>query len=160
MTITEVCIAAQAEGLSYGQYVSKYLTRQIRVNRLDPELKPAKAGLKRDQVCRQYTLDGEFVAEYETVIQAAEAVNAKVSTVLRALNGDNATCSGYQWRYGHDATPVRKKKVVCQYTPEGKLVGVYRSGLEAGNVYHANINRALKNGTPICGYYWRREYRD
>ena len=159
MTIGEVCIAARAEGLSYGKYVAKHLN-PVRPIKSMPPLKAKKSGLKRDQCCRQYTADGVFVAEFESVAQAAEAMTTNIENLLRALRGDNATCLGYQWRYAFDPTPLKSKRVVCQYTPEGELVGIYPSGHAAESVCAGNINRAIKSGGMAGGYYWKREYRD
>ena len=54
---------------------------------------------------RQYTLDGEFVAEYPTVAAAAKAVYVKnggfISQCCRRLP-KHKTCGGYIWRYVED----------------------------------------------------------
>lgn len=47
----------------------------------------------------QYTKDGEFVKEYDTIKQASEENNIHVTTIIRCLNKTYKTGKNYQWFY-------------------------------------------------------------
>src|SRR5690606_41388197 len=47
----------------------------------------------------QFTLDGEFVAEYSSIYEAAKAVGTRQYNVSRAVNGLRKTCAGFVWEY-------------------------------------------------------------
>lgn len=54
----------------------------------------------------QLSLDGEVVAEWQSINDAAKGVNRPASNISRALTNPNYTCAGYKWKYAqaaHDA---------------------------------------------------------
>lgn len=46
---------------------------------------------------RQLTKDGEVVAEYPSIGQAAKALGTHRDSIRTALNGKHKTCQGYKW---------------------------------------------------------------
>lgn len=48
---------------------------------------------------RQLTLDGEFVREYDSIGQAANAVGVTDSPIVRVCKGKQRTSKGYIWEY-------------------------------------------------------------
>jgi hypothetical protein len=46
----------------------------------------------------QYTLDGEYVNEYNTIREAALAINGNATSIGDAAKGDTKSAGGYQWR--------------------------------------------------------------
>ena len=46
----------------------------------------------------QYTLEGAYVNEYDTIRQAALAINGSAASIGDAAKGDNKSAGGYQWR--------------------------------------------------------------
>lgn len=159
MTIEEICKAARAEGISYGQYVFKHCSVVPKATSLALLTQPTKRRLSRNQRCRQFDLNGVLIAEYESVDEAAAAVGTTSHNLSAALRGDNATSMGYQWRYSDDPTKVTEKEVICQYTPDGELIGVYKTIQEATAVCgKGSISRAIAKKIRAGGYYWRREH--
>lgn len=159
MTIEEICKAAKAEGISYGQYVFRHCPVVPKAAPLPLLTQPTKRRLARTQRCRQFDADGTLISEYESVREAAAAVGTAPHTLSAALRGDNATSMGFQWRYSDDPTKVIEKEVICQYTLNGQLVGVYKTIKEAKAACGTgNISRAISQKIKAGGYYWRREH--
>jgi hypothetical protein len=46
----------------------------------------------------QYTLDGEYVNEYDTIREAALAINGNATSIGDAVKGDYKSSGGYQWK--------------------------------------------------------------
>ena len=47
----------------------------------------------------QYTLDGAFIREWESIKQASEELNINNSSICKCCKGRYEQCSGYIWRY-------------------------------------------------------------
>jgi DNA polymerase IIIc chi subunit len=47
---------------------------------------------------RQYTKDGEFVAEYLNLVKASEALKTSTANLCAALNKPNRSAMGYRWK--------------------------------------------------------------
>lgn len=47
----------------------------------------------------QYTLDGEFIAEYESCVEAANELGFAAGNIQRCAHGKRKTAHGYRWRY-------------------------------------------------------------
>ena len=47
----------------------------------------------------QYTLDGKYVREYESLTQAATAVQGKTCNIRNVCDGIGKKCKGYKWRW-------------------------------------------------------------
>lgn len=47
----------------------------------------------------QYTLDGEFVAEYPSVSEAARQLDCDMGCICHCCNGRQKTAYGYKWSY-------------------------------------------------------------
>ena len=145
--IAKIEKAARKENLSYGQYVSKYLTRNTR--------SPVRKACK---LIQQYGMDGHLVAEYDSVDAAAQAAGTSEKNLLATLRGDNQSSMGYQWRYADDLSEVKKKAFIYQYTPSGELVGVHKTLADAERASGScNVSRAIAKNYKAGGYYWRRK---
>jgi hypothetical protein len=46
----------------------------------------------------QYTLEGYYVNEYDTIRKAALAINGNATSIGDAAKGDTKSAGGYQWR--------------------------------------------------------------
>lgn len=46
----------------------------------------------------QYSITGEYIAEYSCATEVANLFNIEVSAVTAATNGRSKTCKGFQWR--------------------------------------------------------------
>lgn len=47
----------------------------------------------------QFTLDGEFLREWENAIEAGKALNIRGASIQRCARGDRKTAFGYKWEY-------------------------------------------------------------
>ena len=51
---------------------------------------------------RQYSLDGEFIAEYKNISYASEITGIRRTAINNCLTGWANTSGGYIWEYAHD----------------------------------------------------------
>lgn len=59
-------------------------------------------GTRNKKKIVQLTLDGEYVATFNSVNSAAEAVNRGRTAITECLKGRNKSCAGYRWLYLED----------------------------------------------------------
>ncbi len=124
----------------------------------------------------QYNMEGNFVAYYNSILEAARQTGFSPETIFSALKGGaSRTSNGFIWHYGKGikkiAVPNRiKRKMylanlfaqpVIQYSLDGKKIGVHAHLKDAakkvkGQVY--SLVAAIK-GKKISfkGYYWKLE---
>lgn len=110
--------------------------------------------------CSQYTLDGTYIATYESAFEAEKVTGIKSGSIDNCCKGKKLSCGGYQWKYG-DSTdninPIRdsKRKVkVAQYDENNNLIKIYSSCREAArenNLSHQVINQCI-NGIRKTSY--------
>jgi len=63
----------------------------------------ARRGKKRWVPVSQYTMDGEYVATYDCIKNAAHAVGARShANISSCCSGNRKTANGYRWKYGAD----------------------------------------------------------
>lgn len=46
----------------------------------------------------QYAIDGTFLREYQSRLEAAEAVHISSTSIIRCINGELPAAGGYIWR--------------------------------------------------------------
>ena len=109
----------------------------------------------------QLDKSGNVIARYESVNDAAKAVNHTVTSICTALKkGGEATAGGYLWRY-EDGKPTSKTKTVIQLDTEGNTIAKYNSvkeaavttGFEAKGISGA----ARGNNKTYKGFVWKYE---
>ena len=54
---------------------------------------------KLSKVVEQYTLEGEFVAEYPSAREAGRILGFSNSCIVHCCNGKRLTHQGYKWKY-------------------------------------------------------------
>ena len=130
----------------------------------------------RKSICRQvtqYDLNGNKIANYTSVTQAARSLNIHPMNINDVLKRNpNNTCNGFLWRYGNGPQKIkisdivqRKKlfldlsaKPVTQYNLEGRRVRVYSSLKEAARKNKYDRSQILYVVTGQCytykDYYW------
>lgn len=54
----------------------------------------------------QYTIEGIFIAEYESCVEAADALCLKAGNIQRCASGKRKTAHGYRWKYKNDLMEV------------------------------------------------------
>lgn len=56
---------------------------------------PIKAGEKK---VFQYSLEGDFIAEYPSRLEASKSISRSSSSISDCINGKRKTCAGYLWK--------------------------------------------------------------
>lgn len=117
----------------------------------------------------QYSMLGEFVAEYDTAIQAQEVTEVNNSDIGMACKGKYGSVGGYIWRYEKvdltidelkDVWSVSKYKPVVQYDNEMNIVAEYNSleevGFECPNYSSRTVSACCHRRFDFAyGYIWR-----
>lgn len=121
----------------------------------------------------QYDLNGDFIAEYASVLEASKKNNLQEYNIRRACTGFRSSAGGYQWRKmdrqsQKDKIPPVQKNVssgsarkVIQLSMEDKIIKVYNSIAEAVRLTGINSKsiRDAANGKQkhAGGYKWKYE---
>ena len=117
------------------------------------------------KVIKQYTLDGTFVKEWESISAAERGLSVKRS-IWDCVNGRQRSSRGFVWCYA-DKEPVFydtydsdcNKKLINQYTKEGVFVKQWDSITEAINHYDNPEISLIANGRPnrrtASGFIWK-----
>ena len=127
--------------------------------------RPDLKGKSAKPVC-QYTKEGIFVKEYESIRTAANDIGYPSCTpeISNCCNGKLKTARGYIWRHKGDPAPspfidstLRK---IEQYTLDGKFINTFNSIQEAadkvGNGRPGSISNNLKGiSHSAFGYIWK-----
>lgn len=122
-------------------------------------------------VYRQYTTDGEVVADYKSSREAFAATGVSIGSIARAAHGERKTGGGFLWRKVLEGTPQERIQVdltskignhtkcpLVQMTTDGEVVGEYMSIAHASRCLKIN-RRSLScaiNGSQKTagGYVW------
>ena len=122
----------------------------------------------------QYDLDGNFVAQYESLTEAAFFIGVTKGNIKLACEGINIHSNNfyftfeYRMKLDKDSIPYFKKntkRIICKFDLNGKYIEHYLSIKEAGiknNVRRPHISSCLINDRHIAGgFIWIRNlYRD
>jgi group I intron endonuclease len=90
----------------------------------------------------QYTLDGEYVNNYVTQKDAADALNVGAYNINKALKGVMNQAYGYQWRYGRENFPKKIDSIlrkVKAFDYDKNEVGIFDSPAHAA--YELNLDK-------------------
>ena len=77
-----------------------------------------KSQSMKEKPVLQYLPTGEFIAEYDSISDASEAVGVSASYIGRCANGRLETAGGYVWKFKTVIT-------VLQYSLAGKFLKEY-----------------------------------
>lgn len=121
-------------------------------------------------VC-QYTLDGEFLNEYPSVIEAERQTKVSDSQISKCcrMTHKYKSAGGYLWCFKGDEHKIKeivqrnknkgRKKAVLQYTLDNKFVAEYESVICAEkmtNIKHINIIKCCKGERKKAGgFIWK-----
>lgn len=121
----------------------------------------------------QYTMDGEYINQYESITAATKAMNkTSPSQIQKSCAGKiSLTAYGYIWQYEDDdnieeivsilKTKTKKginKKAIQQIDKNGNIIAEYESASAAGRAFgkaHAAFAKAARDGSTAYGYYWK-----
>lgn len=127
--------------------------------------KETKAKIKSAHVTPilQYSLDGTFIKEWESIKSATDTIGLKsTSSIQQCLSGKSKQSGGYVWKYKLQSAPKQKsqKRPVQQYTINDEFVAEFESAADAAR----NVIDATDNGIIRCcknkqitsgGYRWK-----
>jgi hypothetical protein len=116
-------------------------------------------------VC-QYSKDGTFIHEYQSIKVAAQALNKRggCASISNCCNGKLKTAYGYIWRHKGDKAPEpfkhNQKRKIEQYTIAGEFVAVFNSIIEAAKSFNAGSPTSITNNLAgrshsAFGYIWK-----
>lgn len=110
----------------------------------------------------QYDLEGNFIAKYKSMMDAARAVKCDRSGISKVCAGVQHTAGGYKWMYEGDNKKFapHNMRSVLQYDLKGNLVQRYKSITEAAketNNLAVNIQQACRKNIISHGYKWKYE---
>lgn len=100
---------------------------------------------KRSKPILQFTLDGEFIKEWSSSLEAAEALGVDASNIRQVTCGNTKSAYGFQWKLKDSDKIIEPIKHphnngVLQYNKEGVFIKEWKSASEAAR--ELNINRS------------------
>jgi group I intron endonuclease len=135
-----------------------------------PDWKPT-VGQSRKKVL-QYDLKGNFIREWDSISDAARALNpdipsvSAVSAISAVCKGKVKTAAGFIWKYPGDNDfsknfEVKKGKKVFQYDLNCNLIKEWESVAQAGrelNIHSSSISNVCTGKTRTAmGFIWKYE---
>lgn len=99
---------------------------------------------------QKYNLTGDLIDEYPSIIKACAINDLDYRSLIAALNKNNSSCGGYQWKYTDD------EKVIVTYEPANNVkVNQYELNGEYIQTFpsiQVAVNYLNQNGYPnACG---------
>ena len=152
--IRGVCLGKSCTAYGYvwrfkGEPFDKYPTNKIRINN-----KPVN----------QYTINGEYIASYDSIKNAASMLGKTSPTIIACCKGKLKTAFGYVWRYKDDSFEkfdyvLSFKQKVNQYSPNDIFIKTYNSASEAIIYINAKYDSLIhkccqKSQSTYKGYKW------
>lgn len=120
-----------------GIYNANYGTRNERVS----------ANRKDKTPVNQFSINGEFIAQYESLSMAAKSTNVRISLISAVCRGLQPSAAGFIWKFA-DGVKIRERRYkapnnrkVIQLTPDDEIVAIYDTLSDA----------AVATGAKMCG---------
>lgn len=121
----------------------------------------------------KYSLQGEFIAHYNSIAEAAEYDENRSSGISGCCRKIHAQAYGYQWRFDDDEPPKSLEKVkygkrrIVQLSMDNQIIKTFESAASAAREVAPgrNVNSASSQIIQVCkgnrqsgyGYKWRYE---
>lgn len=125
------------------------------------------AGLAKGKIVQQYTLKGEYIAEYPSAHQAAEKTGINYSSICACCREDISHTKQYQWKYKDSNKQIIDlstqkiiiaKRKILQYNLYGELINEYESLADAVEKTHCSkavISKVCNHkGWTAGGFFW------
>lgn len=123
---------------------------------------------------KQYDLEGNLIAEFETLTKAYEMTGLHYKNISKALNSHRKTAYGYVWKFADDKEITyskrksysknvsRNRRAILQYDLNGNFMKEFESSTEAGQILKVNRVNIIKNlkGITKSAYGFRWKYKD
>lgn len=116
--------------------------------------------------CYQYSLDGYFIKEFESLVLASEETGTNKTSISRCFSGDCHSAGGYMWSLSKvdkidKYTSQREIIPIYQYSKDGQLVSIYDSMSIAAEKTKLNVAGicacCAHSKKSFGGYVWRKE---
>ena len=116
----------------------------------------------------QYDLDGNFIAVYPSVVDAARCLNIQTQMIYKACWKEYKTAAGFQWRNNPDDAPAKttfgQGKRIYQYDVDGNYIKDFTSVTAASkelNISRSCLEKALNGSRKTAGgFQWSFEKAD
>lgn len=125
-------------------------------------------------VYRQYSLEGDYIADYKSSREASEATGVSVGSVARAAHGERKTGGGFIWKKVLASSPKEAiaidhtsrvgnhdKRPLLQKDLEGRVVGEFLSIAHASRtlkISRRSLSCALSGAQKTAeGYVWEEK---
>ena len=135
------------------------------------ERRTKNAGKHSRKIVIQYSLDGDFIQEFESASTAGRELSCNNASISKCCKGNILTYNGYIWQY-KDADDIEERVLLVQskskvgkntkailcLNEQKEVIKEYESASAAGRdfgVAHAGIAYAARNGGKAYGYYWK-----
>lgn len=128
-----------------------------------PESDGKRTTKLKNKAVTQYTLDGLFIATYESARIAEKETNIGYKLISSVCNGKKIQTHGYIWRFKNDPFdkfPVKSSYFISvdQYDMDGNYIASYSKISDANkSINSGNVNSVI-NGTckSAGGYLWSK----
>lgn len=118
-------------------YNANYGTRNKRVSTNRKDKTPVN----------QFSVNGEFIAQYESLTMAAKSTNVRISLISAVCRGLQSSAAGFVWKFA-DSAKFRERRYkapnnrkVVQLTPDNEVVAIYDTLSDA----------SVATGARMCG---------
>lgn len=127
----------------------------------------SKKRIKPTSVIRQYTMEGNFLKEFESVSTAASETGLRVDTITNATSGRRNSAGGYLWKKCPTGSPVENivppntaldlvDKIIFQVDHYGEVVATFDTIGQAAKttgISRRSISDVLKGIQKTAGGY-------
>ena len=146
------------------KYNSNYGTCQERIQ----SHRRTPSGADNPQSIRvyQYTLDGEFIAEYGSCGEAGRETGLRASSIARAVNGSRRQYAGFYWSdkkefsFSKEINAQFRNGAILKCDENGNVVKRYETPLQLkqDGYNQIPINRVCRGERKTYkGFHWRHE---
>lgn len=150
--------------------VSEYLKRNGISKEQISERKGIMVQLHTSKKVYHYTIDGNFIDEWNSASEIERCLNLNRSTISKCCLGQILTAFGDIWLYDKEILEKRLKKIqqtnktgknkkeILQLNKNGDIINIYESASEAGRAFnksHAAIASAARRNGTAYGFYWK-----
>ena len=117
----------------------------------------------------QYSLNGTFIKQWTSIIEASESLNIKTSTIILCCQNKKKSAGGFLWVYDKQDkistyNNLREKVAILQYDIYGNFINKFNSLSEASQstgISVSNICNCYKHEKKSAGgFVWRLETDD
>ncbi len=111
----------------------------------------------------QYSTEGDYLETYDSLENAANAVNANKTDISAACLGKIKSCKGFYWSYVYNSEikppEDNRLKAICQFSMDGRILNRFNSIADASRVTKVNKSSIAKccrgERKSASGFMWK-----